>query len=308
MATVYPFPMAFYHPFMLWRKFILSLWLFIYLSCYGDSLSFPYGSLSSFHVMVAVYPSQGCLSTFHVKATVYPFPMDLNHPFMLWRLFILSLCIFSSIHVMAIVYPFPMALYHPFMLWLQFLLSLWLFIYLSCYGDSWLFPLSSIHVIASRDSLSFPYGPFIISYVSSSFFYLFSSFPYVFSTSLCIYHSIMSLYLSFISFIILHVFYNSLLSFLYCMHPITHLCTLSFRYVFSSFPNFYFWVHYVFIIHSLYLFIIPLLHLSFLMLFIILLCLLIVSLSLFIIPVCLLKSLPSQRLFILFFLLLKLFV
>jgi hypothetical protein len=54
---------------------ILSLWLFIIHLCYGDSSSFPYGSLSSFNVM----------------ATVYHFPIALYHPFMLWGQFILSL-------------------------------------------------------------------------------------------------------------------------------------------------------------------------------------------------------------------------
>jgi hypothetical protein len=67
MATVFPFPIDLYHPFMLWRQFIFSQWLFIIHLSYSDKLSFPYGSLSSFHVM----------------ATVYPFPVALYHPFML---------------------------------------------------------------------------------------------------------------------------------------------------------------------------------------------------------------------------------
>jgi hypothetical protein len=166
MATVHPFPMALYHPFMLWRQFILSLWiliihssydeslsfpygfyhpfmlcrqfilslwLFIILPCYGDSLSFPYGSLSSFYVMATVhlFPMvlylfiihlcysdklslpYGCLSSFHVMATF------------LYR----SL---STIHVKATVYP--MVVNHPFMLWQQFILSLWLYIIHSFYG------------------------------------------------------------------------------------------------------------------------------------------------------------------------------
>jgi hypothetical protein len=49
-------------------------------------------------------------------ATVYLFPMDLYHPFMLWRQSIFSLYgSLLSIHVMAKVFPFPMDLYHSLM-------------------------------------------------------------------------------------------------------------------------------------------------------------------------------------------------
>jgi hypothetical protein len=128
MATVYPFPMALYHSFMLWRKFILSLWIFIIHSCYCDSFSFPYGSLSSIHVGNSF--TYAGLSSFHVMTTVSAFPMALYHPFMLWRQFILLLCSLSSIHVKVTVYPFPMALYSSIHVMARVHLTLCLFIIL----------------------------------------------------------------------------------------------------------------------------------------------------------------------------------
>jgi hypothetical protein len=128
-----------------WWQFILPLRLFIFLSCYGDSFSFPYGSLSSFHVM----------------ATVYPSTMALYHPFMLWWQFILSLWLFiilscygdflsfpygslSSIHFMGgggrWGGKFILSLRFFIILSRQFILPLRLFIILSCYGDSLSFP------------------------------------------------------------------------------------------------------------------------------------------------------------------------
>ncbi len=174
MAIVYPFPVDLYHPFMLWRLFILFLLIFIIHSCYRSSLSFLFGSLSSIRVI----------------STVYPFPMALYHPFMLCRRFILSLWLFIIHSYIAAVYPFPLALYHPFVLWRQFILSLW---------------------------------PFIISFVSSSFLISFS-------TTLCTYLSFHNVSLPFLYLLyhspcfyhylfIIPLLYASYLSIMYLIIP-----------------------------------------------------------------------------------------
>ncbi len=197
MATVYPFPRALYHPFMLWRQFILnfpralyhpfmlwrqfilSLWIFIIHSYYGDSFFFPYGSLSSFHVMAAVYP----------------FPMALYHPFILRR-------------------KFPMALYHTFMLWRQLILSL---IIHSCNRDSLSFhgPLS--YLMSLHHSFIFFIIPYVFSHYSMYLSFHNVSLPFL---------TILVSFSSFLSFSFYHSFTACIFSFPY----------VSFRYFSSSFP------------------------------------------------------------------------
>jgi hypothetical protein len=114
MATVYPFPMALYNPFMLWRQFILSLWIIIihswygnslsfpyssFLSCYGDSLSFPYSPLS---YLTFLHHSLRFKSLFIISLFLVSFSMFfIDHSFFiipLWHLsflmlFIILLCL-----------------------------------------------------------------------------------------------------------------------------------------------------------------------------------------------------------------------
>jgi hypothetical protein len=133
--------MPLYHPLILRRQFLISLWLFIIHSCYGDSLSFSYDSLSCNGD--SLFFPYGSLSYIHIVATVIfsPWPfiicMSLLHSLISFFLisFHHSLCIFHfsmylSFHNVSLPFLTILVSFSSFfiILFLSFLYCMHLFI------------------------------------------------------------------------------------------------------------------------------------------------------------------------------------